>query len=626
MRLTSALILLILTTGNLFAQQDYLWPTSSARSLSSTFGETRAAHFHAGLDIKTWGREGYNVFATKDAILFRLGISADGYGKVIYLKHNDGTYSIYAHLQAFNNEIQHLADSLRLLDYSFELDKVVENYGIRVKQGDVIGFTGSTGIGPPHLHFELRDEYMRPFNALETNLKVKDELPPIFSSLRIEPAEKQALVRGTKQPLIIRPSKTKDGLFDYGPVESQGSIHLSVDVYDEANDVPNKYAVYQLTLLDGQDTLFHSTLSKYDYENASDMFLDRAIDPTNGRRRFQRLHIPEGSSVSFYDRSFQGKVIPPYPRQLTIIASDYYGNRSTASITITQPDSKTNIVSTSLDNVSFSDISSWVWGNDWVAPSAFQSIDLTLQQGAPYTSSLAFDAKRDAHMILHSSGESLYSSRLKPGVSHSFFSADRKFRLILPSGTVFDDISMIIPFSQPDSLNHTLQIFPQDYISKSKFQIQYYIDINEANRKQLGLYKFNRFKEKWDFIQSKRLGNTLYGWNNEFGLYAALPDTLAPEIGSAFITQNETGSWLVKVHVTDNLAGLDYRKALMYVNDIRGIAEYDEEEDFLIYYLPGFEPGENNSLYVEIKDRVGNTATKAFEIKKTDKSALGSAH
>ena len=36
----------------------YIWPTDASPYLTSTFAETRSTHFHSGIDIKTWGREG----------------------------------------------------------------------------------------------------------------------------------------------------------------------------------------------------------------------------------------------------------------------------------------------------------------------------------------------------------------------------------------------------------------------------------------------------------------------------------------------------------------------------------------------------------------------------------------
>src|SRR5690625_2760157 len=56
----------------------YLWPTDASPYISSTFGETRAAHFHAGLDIRTWGQEGYRVFATRDGIISRISTGPTG--------------------------------------------------------------------------------------------------------------------------------------------------------------------------------------------------------------------------------------------------------------------------------------------------------------------------------------------------------------------------------------------------------------------------------------------------------------------------------------------------------------------------------------------------------------------
>ena len=116
----------------------YIWPTNAGEFMSSTFGETRSAHFHSALDLKTWGRKGYKVYATRDGILHRIAIGPTGYGKVIYLKHDDGSYSIYAHLMRFEEKIQQIADSIRFQDYSFEIDRNLESMNYRIKQGLVL--------------------------------------------------------------------------------------------------------------------------------------------------------------------------------------------------------------------------------------------------------------------------------------------------------------------------------------------------------------------------------------------------------------------------------------------------------------------------------------------------------
>ena len=51
------------------------WPLEIKPALSSTFGETRKASFHAGMDVKTWGRTGYAVKAIADGYVWRLRTS-----------------------------------------------------------------------------------------------------------------------------------------------------------------------------------------------------------------------------------------------------------------------------------------------------------------------------------------------------------------------------------------------------------------------------------------------------------------------------------------------------------------------------------------------------------------------
>jgi len=58
-----------------------------------------------------------------------------GYGKYIRIRHNNGYETAYGHMSAFARNIEE---------------------GTRVRQGQVIGFMGSTGLSTgAHLHFEI---------------------------------------------------------------------------------------------------------------------------------------------------------------------------------------------------------------------------------------------------------------------------------------------------------------------------------------------------------------------------------------------------------------------------------------------------------------------------------------
>jgi hypothetical protein len=94
---------------------------------------TKKKQFHQAIDIAA--KEGTPVLASADGIIVKREFIEEGkgYGRVIIIKH-DNTYStVYAQLSEF---------------------KV--NLGDKVKQGDVIGLVGHSGISTgPHLHYEV---------------------------------------------------------------------------------------------------------------------------------------------------------------------------------------------------------------------------------------------------------------------------------------------------------------------------------------------------------------------------------------------------------------------------------------------------------------------------------------
>jgi murein DD-endopeptidase MepM/ murein hydrolase activator NlpD len=107
-------------------------------TVNSTVGDrihpiTGGVKEHKGMGYAA--KTGTPVMAAADGTIYRMYRSSS-YGNVIYLKHTDGKTTRYAHLHRF-------ADGLTV--------------GSAVKQGDVIGYVGSTGNSTgSHLHFEYR--------------------------------------------------------------------------------------------------------------------------------------------------------------------------------------------------------------------------------------------------------------------------------------------------------------------------------------------------------------------------------------------------------------------------------------------------------------------------------------
>jgi murein DD-endopeptidase MepM/ murein hydrolase activator NlpD len=106
---------------------------------------------HKGVDYAA--PTGTPVWATGDGQVHIIGRER-GYGKVIYIKH--GKYvTVYGHLNGFKRGLKK---------------------GDRVKQGQVIGYVGQTGLATgPHLHYEFRI-HGKHVNPLSAKLPVQDPI------------------------------------------------------------------------------------------------------------------------------------------------------------------------------------------------------------------------------------------------------------------------------------------------------------------------------------------------------------------------------------------------------------------------------------------------------------------
>src|ERR1044071_4746770 len=81
-------------------------PLDTAIILAGTFGEIRLNHFHSGVDMSTGGEEGKKVMAASDGYVSRIKVSADGFGKALYITHPNGYVTVYGHLQKFNDSLE----------------------------------------------------------------------------------------------------------------------------------------------------------------------------------------------------------------------------------------------------------------------------------------------------------------------------------------------------------------------------------------------------------------------------------------------------------------------------------------------------------------------------------------
>ncbi|OQX88830.1 hypothetical protein B6D60_01005 [candidate division KSB1 bacterium 4484_87] len=289
----------------LSSAQDYLWPTNASHYLTSSFAEYRPGHFHAGIDIKTWGREGYKVYAVRDGYIWQIRVSPFGYGKVIYQKLDTGEIALYAHLSGFMDDLQRVVKSEQKRRGRYRISKYFDARQFPVKKGDVIGYTGSTGIGYPHLHFELRDKQNRPINPFLRGYRVKDRVKPRVSALAIIPMEASSRVNGDVVPLILPMEKQMSGDIQLETtIVVSGKIGFAVQCWDQANDVSNKFSVHRLRLFIDDDLKFSVHYDRFSYAETHFIDFDRNYRlRKRGIGLFQNLFKSKHNMLHFYQPS-----------------------------------------------------------------------------------------------------------------------------------------------------------------------------------------------------------------------------------------------------------------------------------------------------------------------------------
>jgi hypothetical protein len=327
----SIIIFLLYSYPLTILAQDYLWPTNASEFMSSSFCEFRDGHYHAAIDIKTWNTEGYPCYAIEDGYIKRIRVSPFGYGKVIYLQLNDGNTVIYAHLQKFTKQVEKLVREQQFRNKKYRLDWWPKN--LKVKKGEIIAYTGRTGIGVPHLHFEIRNKQDNPVNPLRYYSQIKDRKRPKLQDLLIIPLTQTTTVNGSFLPQKYTVSRVKDDIHVIKkPIVVQGKVGLAIRGYDQADQVYNKYGFYKSTLESSDKLIFQMTYDELDYATTDHIFTEIYYPFWSSEKQiFNKLYVEPFNPLNFYNRNLgsDGSIAVtdnPVPFKITI--SDFMNNQS----------------------------------------------------------------------------------------------------------------------------------------------------------------------------------------------------------------------------------------------------------------------------------------------------------
>lgn len=317
----------------------YAWPLDRRPELASSFGEYRPTRFHAGVDLRTNG-VGLPVHSLDTGYVERVRCSPWGFGKAVYVRQNDGYTAVYAHLQGFEGELAAYVRKAQHAAQNYTVDLTPTPGSLPLQRGQVLARSGETGIGPPHLHLELRGADGCPINPRMAGLSWPDTDAPKIRGLLFAPVGEGSAIEGREIPCEMSVQAVGPDRHASQTLGACGRIAVGVDVMDPAPG-GHRLGVYRLKLLavdpaTGQTSkhfrIQHDRVSYDDECNA-----DLAYYPFLPKKRgayFLLCRRPGNHCGSYAGNAGDGTIAVDGESLWRIEAEDFMGNTAALDVHI----------------------------------------------------------------------------------------------------------------------------------------------------------------------------------------------------------------------------------------------------------------------------------------------------
>ena len=313
-----------------FSQNYFYRPIEYDILLSGNFGEIRSSGFHTGIDIKTKGKVGEIIRSIDDGYVSRIQVSTVGYGKVIYINHSNGLKSVYGHLQDFSKEIDEQIKYFQYRAETFTINKFFKENEIRIKAGQIIGYSGNTGTSfGPHLHFEIRTYNDVPLNPLNYNYKVEDSIRPEARKLFAYKEKKGSLFKKR-----LKMKKINDSIYET-QLKSVDTIFFGIETIDKQSFTYNVNGTYKILLKENSSDLIEFKFDSLTFDEKR-LFLKHLDfkELVENNSKIILLNNEINSNYKFVRKNQSGKFYVKNSdiKDITIMLSDLNNNNTYVKI------------------------------------------------------------------------------------------------------------------------------------------------------------------------------------------------------------------------------------------------------------------------------------------------------
>lgn len=316
--------------------EKYRWPLNINNGYSSSFQEFRNSHFHAGIDLRTYQKTGYPVYALADGKVVKIRVVKRGSGRGLYLKHHDGHTSIFFHLDRFIPALEKIVKRVQ----GAAGKKYFGNYDLKnpfpVKKDDLIAYSGETGYGFPHLHLEIRDPQYRAVNPFKLiKLPANDSNFPVLKSLLLR-NKSESLINGRVGESWFKFNRASDSLYYLKePLVVTGRFDLLLNTRD-ISDTGKYVAPYEISLFINDRNTFCLRFDRFAWEDNNQLGFVYDMFYSSSGNFFYNLFFQNGFEMemnkldldSVFDQLDVGR------HECKILVKDNYENMSTGIFTL----------------------------------------------------------------------------------------------------------------------------------------------------------------------------------------------------------------------------------------------------------------------------------------------------
>ncbi len=235
------------------AKQPPYSPFNKDAYLTSSFGENRGTRYHAGFDFSTQMEEGWVVYAPENGTVTELKVSPFMYGKLMLFKGESGRTWAFAHQSSFGK----LDEMVMAKQYATKKNDVSIKPNVRYKKGDTLTFAGSSGIGNPHLHLEVRLDNDRIINPARVGTVISDTIAPqIFGA---------AVWQGNEFATTSAEAFGKGCAVN--PIKNEFPLHMAIKIADYSREPKdNPMSIRRIEVWRYDDKVYSRTYDTLSYK------------------------------------------------------------------------------------------------------------------------------------------------------------------------------------------------------------------------------------------------------------------------------------------------------------------------------------------------------------------------